>query len=253
VGRRRGPRTRQTELAVYTRGVDIGGDQLRVVLGHVVQIEEYAARISEAHSLGHGPGEHTDIWGMEFQRKAQKVWKETLPPLFQRKVADSYGRCAWLMESVLCDESIAADWENIARYLVAVAAVIAEDPDCAEQEMPSDPLGTGHMPETIHYEGLAELMSVDAAERLRASAATVARHCRFNSSAAPNDVQLACLQGLANGEKHAELAKRLGYSERHLQRILADMWHHFGLDNPAEGVAFAVTQGWVSVPRTVAQ
>lgn len=121
--------------------MDIGGDQLRVVLGHVAPIEQYAIRIADAHSLGHGPGQHTDIWSMEFQRKAHKVWKETLPPQFLRQVADSYGRCAWLMESASPDESITADWENIARYLGTVAAAIAEDPDCAEQETPPDSPG----------------------------------------------------------------------------------------------------------------
>ncbi|MYB08787.1 MAG: hypothetical protein F4Y28_02250 [Acidimicrobiia bacterium] len=224
-----------------------------MVLGHVGPIEQYAIRIAEAHSLGHGPGEHTDIWGVEFQRSAQKVWKETLPLPFQREVAESYERCAWLMESASPDESIVADWENIAMYLGAIAAAINEDPECAELAMTSDTLGIGHMPEAIHYERLADLMSVDAAERLRASAGAVAQHCRFSLPSAPNEEQLICLQGLANGEKHAELAKRLGYSERHLQRILAHMWHQFGLDNAIEGVAFAVAQRWVTVPRTVAQ
>ncbi|MXW57131.1 MAG: hypothetical protein F4124_09845 [Acidimicrobiia bacterium] len=233
--------------------MDIGGDQLGVLLGHVAPIEQYAIRIAEAHSLGHGPGGQTDVWGVEFQRKAHKVWKETLPPQFLRQVAYSYERCAWLMASFLLDEMIIGDWENIARYLAAVAAAIAEDPDCAEQETPPDPLGIGQMPEAIHYEKLAELMSIDAAERLRATAGVVALHCRLKSPAAPNEVQLASLQGLANGEKHAELAKRLGYSERHLQRILADMWRQFGLDNATEGVAFAVAEGWVTVPRNVAR
>ncbi len=31
------------------------------------------------------------------------------------------------------------------------------------------------------------------------------------------------------------------------------MWHQFGLDNATEGVAFATAQGWVTVPRNVAQ
>jgi len=67
----------------------------------------------------------------------------------------------------------------------------------------------------------------------------------------PNEAQVACLQGLANGEKHADLAKRLGYSERHLQRILADMWHQFGVDSTTEGGAFAVAQGWITVSRNM--
>lgn len=72
------------------------------------------------------------------------------------------------------------------------------------------------------------------------------------SSIAPDETQLACLQGLAYGEKHTDLARRLGYSERHLQRILADMWVQLGVDSPIDGVAFAVAQGWVTVPRDIA-
>ncbi len=228
----------------------MGDDQIKVVLRHVVPVEQYAIRIAEAHELGCGPGEHTDIWGVEFQRKAQKVWKETLPTLFQRQVADSYGRCAWLMGSVSPDESVSSDWENTAKYLGAVAAAINEDPACAEQEMPSDFPGFGQMPEVIHYERLAELMHPNAVEELRAAAAAVARFCRFNSLSAPNEMQLACLQGFANGEKHADLAKRLGYSNRHLQRILADLWREFGVASTIEGVSHAVALGWITVPKS---
>lgn len=229
--------------------MEFSDGQLRVVLRHAGPIEQYACRIAEAHGLGYGPGGHTDIWGVEFQRKAQKVWKETLSPSFERQVADSYGRCAWLMRSVLPDESVAGDWENVARYLGAVAAAIDEDPDYAEQEVPSDSPDIGHIPDVIHYEKLAELAHPDAVEGLRAGAAAVSRFCRFNSSVAPDETQLACLQGLANGERHADLAKRLGYSERHLQRILAEIWEQFGVDSAIEGVAFTVAQGWVTVPN----
>ena len=225
--------------------------QLRVVLRLTAPIEQYASRIAEAHSLGYGPGGHTDIWGVKFQRKSQKVWKETLPSLFQRQVADSYERCAWFMGSVSPDQSVAGDWENVAGYLSAVAVAINKDPGCAELEVPSDSLDTGHMPEVIHYERLAELVHPDAVERLRSAAAAVARFCRFNLSIAPDEIQLAFLQGLASGEKHADLAERLGYSQRHFQRILADMWDQFGVENTIQGLSYAVAQGWIAVPRYV--
>ena len=220
-----------------------------MVLRHAVPIEQYAYRIAEAHDLGYGPGEHTDIGGVEFQRRAQKVWKETLPPLFQRQVADSYERCAWLMGSVSPDQSVGGDWESVAEYLSAVAVAINRDPACAELEVPSDSLDIGHMPEVIHYERLAELMHPDAVERLRSAAAAVARFCRFNLSIAPDEIQFAFLQGLASGEKHADLAERLGYSQRHFQRILADMWDQFGVENTIQGLSYAVAQGWIAVPR----
>ncbi|MCQ3810909.1 MAG: hypothetical protein KTV68_10195 [Acidimicrobiia bacterium] len=229
--------------------MDGGDDQLRVVLRHVVPIEQYTIRITEAHGLGCGPGGHTDIWCLEFQRRAQKVWKETLPSLFQRQVADSYERCVQLMGLVSPNESITGDWESVARYLGAVADAINNDPDCAEQGVASESYGIGQMPEVIHYERLAELMHPDAVEKLCATAAAVAHYCRSSLSIVPDEIQLACLQGLANGEKHADLAKRLGYSERHFQRILADMWHQFGVGNTTEGVAFAVQNDWVAVPN----
>ncbi|MCY4136283.1 MAG: hypothetical protein OXG30_15450 [bacterium] len=217
-----------------------------------VRIVRFAGCVADAHRLGHGPGEQSDIWGAELQRKAQKVWKETLPAQLLRQVADSYERCAWLMHSVLPDESILGDWENMARYLSTVAAAIGEDPDCAKQEIPASPFHIGHIPEVIHYEKLVELMRPDAVEQLRAAASAVARYCRFNSTIAPDDMQFACLQGLANGERLASLAKRLGYSERHVQRILAEMWHQFGVASTTEGVAFAVAQGWVTTHRDIA-
>lgn len=244
-------RENHTCESAYARAVRVSDGQLRVVLRHVALIEQYASRIAEAHSLGHGPGGHIDIWSVEFQRKAQRVWKETLPPPFQRQVADSYERCAWMMGSVLPDESVVADWENVARYLGAVAAAIDADPDCAEQDLASDSSGIGHLPEVIHYEELADLMHPDAVERLRAEAAAVARFCRFNSSASPNDRQLACLQGLADGEKHSEIARRLGFSERHFQRVLADLWEQFGVENTVEGVAYAAAQGWITISRDI--
>ncbi|MXW59611.1 MAG: hypothetical protein F4124_13095 [Acidimicrobiia bacterium] len=189
---------------------------------------------------------------MELQRKAQKVWKETLFAQLLRQVADSHERCAWLMHSVLPDESIVGDWENMARYLGTVAAAIGEDPDCAKQEMPASPLRVGYIPEVIRYEKLAELVRPNAVEELLVAAVAVARFCRFNLTIAPNEMQLACLQGLANGETLANLAKRLGYSERHVQRILAEMWHQFGVASTTEGVAFAVAQGWVTAHRDIA-
>ncbi len=225
----------------------VGDRQLEIVLRHVVPIERYAARIIEAHGLGHGPGSHTDVCDLELQRKAQKVWKETLPLLFLSRVADSYGRCAELMSAALPDDSADGDWDIVCRYLGAVATAMAEDSDHGKREVPLEDPDIAEMPDVIHYERLAELMHPDAVEGLRSASAAVARYCRFATQSAPDEVQLACLQGLANGEKHADLAMRLGYSERHLQRILADMWHQFGVDSTIEGVSHAVAQGWITV------
>ena len=235
----------------YARAVLFSDGHLGVILRHVVPIEQYAFRIAEAHELGYGPGENIEFWSLGLQRKARDVWKETLPPLFLSQVVESYGRCAALMNNVSSDDAVARDWWNVAKYLEAVAVAIGEDPDCAAGRNSSDALDVGGLPEVIHYERLAELMHPDAVESLRGAAAGVAQSCRFGLQAAPSEIQLACLQGLANGEKHAELARRLGYSERHFQRVLADLWNQFGVENTIEGVAYAAAQGWVTVPRDI--
>ncbi|MDE0118190.1 MAG: hypothetical protein OXT07_16440 [bacterium] len=228
----------------------VGDRQFEVILRHAVPIERYATRISEAHGLGHGPGSYANICDLELQRKAREVWKETLPPPFLSSVGDSYGRCAQLMGAVLPDGSAEGDWDVVCRYLGAVATVMAEDSDLGIPEVPPGSADIREMPAVIHYESLAELMHPDAAVGLRSASAAVGRYCRFAGQSAPDETQLACLQGLANGEKHADLAVRLGYSERHLQRILADMWHQFGVNGTIEGVAHAVAQGWVTVPES---
>lgn len=137
--------------------MEVSDGQLRVVLRHANPIRQYAHRITEAQALGYGPGEHVDIWGVEFQCMALEVWKETLPPLFLRQVASSYKRCAWLMESALPDDWVAEDWEATLRHLSTVAAAVDKDPDCIGREVPLDASDIGHMPEVIRYDKLAEL------------------------------------------------------------------------------------------------
>ncbi|MCY4136387.1 MAG: hypothetical protein OXG30_15970 [bacterium] len=232
--------------------MDVSDSQLRVVLRHANPIEQYARRIAEAHTLGYGPGEHVDIWGVEFQCMALEVWKETLPPLFLRQVASSYKHCAWLMESALPDDWVAEDWEATLRHLSTVAAAVDTDPDCIGREVPLDASDIGHIPEVIRYDRLAELMHPSAVDRLRSAAAAVVRFCRFNSSIAPNETELACLQGLANGEKRSDMAKRLGYSERQLRRILANLWAKLGVANDMQGLAISVVHGWVTLPSNKA-
>ena len=217
---------------------------------HAAPVERYAIRIREAHKLGHGPGQCVDICDLGLQRKALQVWKETLPPAFLGAVADSYVRCAQLMGAVLSDGSAQANWDILARYLGAVATAMGEDSDLRNRQPTAGAPAIKDMPEVIRFESLAELMHPDAVETLRGSSAAVARYCRFGLHSAPDDTQLVCLQGLADGDRQADIAKRLGYSQRHIQRILADLWHQFGVENAIQGLSFAVAQGWIAVSRT---
>ena len=77
---------------------------------------------------------------------------------------------------------------------------------------------------------------------------TVDSACRLP----PARSSLPVYKGLANGEKHAELAHRLGYSGRHFQRLLAELWEQLGVDNTVEGVVDTAVQGWITVTRDIA-
>lgn len=102
--------------------------------------------------------------------------------------------------------------------------------------------------ELLRYEELAKIMHPALVDNLHNSAASVAGYCRLFAPLAPGETQLACLHALAAGQNQADLAANLGYSKRHVQRILADTWDQFGVETAAQGVAFAVAQGWITVP-----
>ena len=71
-------------------------------------------------------------------------------------------------------------------------------------------------------------------------------------STVPSEPQLLCLQGLANGQRQQDIAGNLGYSRRHLQRVLAELWTQLEVSTPSQGVAHAVVQGWITVERSYA-
>ena len=170
----------------------------------------------------------------------------TLPPLYLRLIADSFDHCASVMSIVRPDGLLIDEWDTALSYFQTISSAIADDVD-QRGPLEASELNDNIM-DLLRYEELAELMHSDLVNILHNSATAVAEHCRFFLPLAPDDTQLACLQGLALGQNQAELAAQLGYSKRHLQRMLATLWDQFGVEGPAQGVAFAVTQGWVTIP-----
>ncbi|WP_419919198.1 helix-turn-helix domain-containing protein [Candidatus Poriferisocius sp.] len=109
------------------------------------------------------------------------------------------------------------------------------------------------MLELVRYEELAKLFHPELVNKLHNAATVIVRYCRFDSPFVPDDFQLACLQRLANGEHYADIANHMRYSKRQIQRKLTDLWNQLGVDNPTQGLAIAVEQGWVTIPRDTNQ
>ncbi len=63
----------------------------------------------------------------------------------------------------------------------------------------------------------------------------------------PSEEQLMCLQGLALGESHQEIAHNLSYSTRQLERMLNKMRGKLEVATSTEALALAVNEGWVTV------
>ncbi|WP_419919199.1 hypothetical protein [Candidatus Poriferisocius sp.] len=102
-------------------------EQLGIVLRHARWIQWQAAQISEAHDLGHGPGEHTDSDSEKFRRQARDVYELTLPPHQVELIAESFEHCAGLMELMQPDNSVTEEWNTIISYLRSISKTSAGD------------------------------------------------------------------------------------------------------------------------------
>ena len=217
-----------------------------MILRHARWVGRHASQIAEAIDAGHGPGRHIEVDSTELHRQLGSVYQMTLTPHYLWRIADSFWRCSDLMVAMQPDGPVAGGWDTVIGYLkgtsetVAVGIDQAPPPDGAEV--------TDNTMELLRYEEFAKLMHPELVGNLHNSAASVADYCRLFAPLAPDETQLACLHALAAGQNQAGLAAHFGYSKRHVQRILADMWDQFDMETAAQGVAFAVAQGWITIP-----
>ena len=169
----------------------------------------------------------------------------TLSPQYLKRIADSFWRCSGLMAAKQPDGPVTESWNIVTSYLKGISETIADGIDLAPS--PDVAEVTENTMELLRYEELAKLMHPALVDNLHNSAASVADYCRLFGPLAPDETQLACLQALATGQHQAHLAAYLGYSKRHVQRLLADMWDQFGVETAAQGVAYAAAQGWITI------
>ncbi len=234
--------------------MQIREEKLGEILKHARWIEWQASQIYQAHDLGHGPGRHTDFDNPEFHLQARDVYKSTLPPQCLRLVSESFENCADLMIAIQTDDAISPNWDIVISYLRLAPGKTEDFSSESSSTNLLEPYDISDLTlGLLHYEELANLMHPELVEKLHKAATTVIRYCQSDSSFIPDDFQLACLQRLAEGEYQEELANHMGYSKRQIQRVLADIWNHLGVDDATQGLAIAVEQGWVAIPSDTDQ
>ena len=219
-----------------------------------VRVGRFAARVAEAHCLGHGPGKSRKPWEIGFQRRACLIYAPTLRPEYLRGVADASAYCAGLMDGAEPESRIAADWDTadweiVARFLRSTSRALGEMPEVAAvasgavgAEIESAP------PAALRYELFAELLNPQGVARLRDAAEAVARCCASHMQTAPTAQELELIASLAVQEPVGELAERNAVSLRAMYRRIEKMWKRLGAANQVQGVALAVQQGWIAPP-----
>lgn len=203
--------------------------------------------VSEAHSLGHGPGRFRKPWTMEFQRKACTVYAETLGTSYLRGVADASRYCAGLMDSTKPGDEIAADWKVVAEFLGTTAEALYEVPEVAV----IDPMTGAEQissvpPAVLRYDLFAELLHSAGVDRLRRAADAVAQNCELQLDAVPTAIEVEWIISVASQEPMSELASRNTTSIRGMYRLLEALWARLGVRNQVQGVALAIQQGWIA-------
>ncbi len=213
------------------------------------RIASFARSISEAHTLGHGPGTIDELWTSDFQEKAMHVYTLTIPWDYLINLADHFQATHRHMIVIGSPTHISEEWLITAEYLrTASEVILAFAPPLSNIE--PRPLESA-TPSVMQFGLLGEAASTAGAANLEASASVVCETIRTlspNGGAAENPLntnEIRALHLLIAGDKITEASHKLGYSPRTLNRQLERIWKRLGVKNRNEGIALAVRRGWL--------
>lgn len=203
--------------------------------------------VSEAHSLGHGPGRFRKPWTAEYQRRACTLYAETLSTSYLRGLADASRWCAGLMDSIKPGDEVAVDWKIVAEFLGATAEALHEMPEVAviapragAEQISSVP------PAVLRYDLFAESLHPAGVDRLRKAVDAVARNCELHLDVVPTAIEIEWIISVASQEPMSELAICNQTSIRGMYRLLEALWVRLGVRTQIQGVALAIQQGWIA-------
>ena len=205
--------------------------------------------IGEAYRFGVEEGPHPQPWTAAYHREAVRVYAESLPATYQRRVGSLFTNTADAMDTVALPAGLAEDWFIVRSYLHNASAAIADLLD-ANSKGPSDVRGAPSPvidhespPRVIHYDRLAALTTIAGTNRLEQAAAAVQRHIGAPSAAKLDDVQRKLLNKLADGAPIVEMAAELGYSERTIYRTLDRLYSALGVADRTHAIRKAAAEG----------
>ncbi len=219
---------------------------VRVACGRIVG---FARAILEAHKLGVVEGHHELPWTAEYHRDAVRVYATSLPALYQLCVRDLFRDSAEVMAGETVPGHLVEDWMIVRSYMISAgSAMSAHYAALASVRSKPDVSSSGEfaigesLPMVIRFDLLAQLTTSEGARRLERAAVTVRDHVEL-SLPALDDVERQMLIQLNAGTAIVDMAADLGYSERSMYRLLAQLWHKLGVPDRKEGIRRAAEGG----------
>jgi len=204
----------------------------------------------ECYLFGVPEGAHSEPWGGDYHREAVAVYNESLPWTYQRDIATLFRDSLGAMARCLIPAELVEDWAIVTAYMREAADAIEDwlesgqprpDRSCAAVS----PGVTSDVPRVVHWDALAALTTQDGTRRLKAACVAVQRY--FDAEAPPSldASERLMLESLASGAAIADVASRMGYSERSMYRELSKLWDKLGVSGRAAAVHKATVEGLI--------
>lgn len=218
------------------------------------RIAGLALAIAEAHRFGRSEGPHERPWTAEYHRDAVEVYAKSLPWSYQQNIATLFGHSADTMDGLSIPAVLAEDWAIITEYLRGASLAIdrwlsSQESRLLESETVFSSDIEDHTPVLVHFDELAELTTSEGANRLGRAALAVQSHLETLSQARLGEQEQRMLEMVASGMTIGEIAVKLNYSPRSLQRELGKLWRALGVHDRTEGLRKAVEDGLVDQVR----
>lgn len=211
-----------------------------------------ARAIAEAYGFGVPEGPYAP-WTAAYHREAVRVYAESLPVSYERRVGSLFVHSAEAMDAFDIPSELADDWLIVKTYLhnasSAIADLLASEARRGSKQAPTDAwlsppeIDDEQPPRVIHYDRLAALTTLEGARRLERAAIAVQRHLGAPTAAKLDDGQRRLLNMLANGTAIVDMAADLGYSERTIYRALDHLYRALGVADRTQAVRKAATEG----------
>ncbi len=206
------------------------------------RIRRFAESIAQGHEFGIPPGPADDLTDEAFQDSAVAVYRESLPWSYLVGLSRVFAERADLIEGGFPD---CAEGAVLTAYLRAVSGAIVRAAPEEELLAPAPEQIADTTPPVMPFNRLAELVTVDAAIRLRDAAAAVEHRLAEIDACPLTNEELTWLRRLRAGDRVVDIARDHGLAERTLYRGLNQVWDKLGVTNRLDGISTVVANGWL--------